>query len=136
MSFSQQIARFNKSTQNKIQRVRRGVTFELMRAVILDTPVLTGRLRNNWMVSEGEPDLSTTEALDPNGTAKLSEVKTFVDKTSGDVALYLSNSLPYAPPIEFEGWSHTKAPEGMVRRNISRFNQIVTIQTSEAKKTK
>lgn len=136
MSFKQQIASFNAGTQKKIQRIRKKVTFELFRAVVMDTPVLTGRLRNNWMISQGEPDLSTTGEIDPSGGSKLNTLQGFIEKTDGDTALYLSNSLPYAPPIEFEGWSHTKAPEGMVRKNISRFNQIVTIENTNARLTK
>jgi hypothetical protein len=41
------------------------------------------------------------------------------------VPIFLSNSLPYAARIEFDGWSHTKAPQGMVRRNVARFNQLL-----------
>jgi len=35
----------------------------------------------------------------------------------------MSNNLPYAYKIEYDGWSHTKAPKGMVRKNFIRISQ-------------
>ena len=35
-----------------------------------------------------------------------------------DSALTLANNLDYAYKIEYEGWSHSKAPEGMVRVSV------------------
>ena len=40
-----------------------------------------------------------------------------------DSVVYLTNNLPYAARIEYDGWSHTKAPEGMVRKNVIRITQ-------------
>ena len=37
----------------------------------------------------------------------------------------LTNNMPYAYRIEFEGYSKTKAPEGMVRKNVARFRQLL-----------
>lgn len=130
-TFSAQVSRFGKDTADKIERVRRGVTLKLLSAVILDTPVLTGRLRGNWRISEGQPVLDVLDRVDPSGGTVLAEVGATVAKSTGDVAIFLCNNLPYAQRIEYDGWSHTKAPEGMVRRNVARFNTLVTV---EAKK--
>ena len=130
--FSAQITSFGRATQEKVEKIRRGITLKLLSAVVLDTPVLTGRLRGNWRVSEGAPVLDTTDRVDPSGAAVMSEISAAVAASSGDTSVFLANSLPYASRIEYEGWSHTKAPEGMVRRNVSRFNQLIKLETQKS----
>lgn len=132
MSFAAQIGSFCKNTQDKLQRIRRGIIIKLFSAVILDTPVDTGRLRGNWQLKEGDPEQSTRELLDPSGAVAISEMTEGVNKSKAEEVMYLSNNLPYAARVEFDGWSHTKAPEGMVRKNIARFNQIIQIEGSAA----
>ena len=131
MSFVASLTSFSKSTVGKIQRVRRGVTIKLFSAVILDTPVDSGRLRGNWQLTEGEPAQGQLDLLDKSGAAVLAKVQQGASASTGDVTLYLTNNLPYAWRIEFEGWSHTKAPEGMVRKNIARFNRLITIEAAK-----
>ncbi|MBD1554709.1 hypothetical protein [Pseudomonas typographi] len=82
-----------------------------------------GRFRNNWMFGIGSPDDSTTEEVDSSGNksrARISEG--VIEFQAGEVA-YITNSLPYAIPLEF-GHS-TQAPNGMVRVTVARFQQIV-----------
>jgi len=125
MSFAAQVASFSLKTKSKLHRIRKGVLFKLFGAVIFDTPVLTGRLRANWRYSEGKPDFSTDHNEDKAGTATVAKVEAGVLESTGEVPVFLSNSLPYAARIEFDGWSHTKAPEGMMRKNVVRFNNLV-----------
>ena len=134
MSFSQQIAGFSQSTITKLQRTRRGVILKLFSAVILDTPVLTGRLRGAWKTTEGAPaEGDRGEVVDPSGALPIAEAAAAVAKSEGDIPVYLTNNLPYAARIEFEGWSHTKAPQGMVRRNVARFNRLISIEAAKNK---
>lgn len=139
MSFSTQIAGFGKNTADAVQGVRRSATLALFNSVIMDTPVDTGRLRGNWQITEGQPASGTVATPDegpnpasgPSGAApqNTQNVKDAVDRivlpSTGDNEIFLTNNLPYAWRVEFEGHSHTKAPQGMVRRNIQRFGQIV-----------
>jgi hypothetical protein len=124
-SFSQQVGSFARNSKAELQRKRKGITIGLMNAVVLDTPVLSGRLRANWNLSEGEPDKSTSEEVDKTGTITCEKIVTGVNATDGRKPVFLTNSLPYAFRIEFEGWSHTKAPEGMVRKNVARISSLV-----------
>lgn len=82
-----------------------------------------GRFRGNWMFSIGAPDNATTDETDPSGrksTARI--VAGAIEFKAGDIA-YITNSLPYAIPLEF---GHSKqAPGGMVRVTVARFQQIV-----------
>lgn len=131
MSFSAQISQYSKGTRDKIDRIRRGVTLKLLGAVVMDTPVDTGRLRGNWRVSEGTPVLDAVDRVDPSGAVVMNEINAVVQASTGDTAVYLTNNLPYAKRIEYDGWSHTKAPEGMVRRNVARFNQLIKVEVAK-----
>ena len=131
MSFSAQISQYSKGTRDKIDRIRRGVTLKLLGAVVMDTPVDTGRLRGNWRVSEGTPVLDAADRVDPSGAVVMNEINAAVQASTGDTAVYLTNNLPYAKRIEYDGWSHAKAPEGMVRRNLARFNQLIKVEVAK-----
>lgn len=131
MSFSAQISQYSKGTRDKIDRIRRGVTLKLLGAVVMDTPVLKGTLRGNWRVSEGTPVLDAIDRVDPSGAIVMNEINAAVQASTGDAAVYLTNNLPYAKRIEYDGWSHTKAPEGMVRRNLARFNQLIKVEVTK-----
>ena len=88
--------------------------------IIMDTPVLSGRLRNNWFPSVNQGTDRTTKYAGKEGAAATSRVSAIKFKL-GDT-LYLTNNLPYAERIEFKGWSN-KAPTGMVRKNIIRWEK-------------
>lgn len=131
MSFSAQIASWSSKTNAKQQAIRKAVAIKLFSAVVLDTPVLTGRLRGNWIYQTGAANLTTRETVDPSGSIVIKEITDGVNANVQDVPVYLANSLPYAERIEFEGWSHTKAPEGMMRKNVARFNQLLEAEAAK-----
>lgn len=128
-SFSQQIGKFGTKTSAKIERVRKGVIIKLFNSVIKSTPVDKGRCRANWNVSNQQPDKQTSELVDPTGNLTTSKITDFVLKTSPGDKIFLTNSLPYAEPLE-HGHSG-QHPEGMVRVNVARFNGIIKIQLAE-----
>lgn len=125
MNFSETIAEFARKSGMAASQVKRGVALKLFSAVILDTPVLTGRLRSNWVATSGQPSSSTQESSDKTGSVTVELMKQQVLLGGEDSTLYLTNNLPYAHRIEFEGWSHTKAPAGMVRKNVLRFERLL-----------
>ena len=88
--------------------------------IIMDTPVLSGRLRNNWFPSVNQGTNKTTKYTGEKGVAATSRVSAVKFKL-GDT-LYLTNNLPYAPRIEFDSWS-AKARGGMVRKNVIRWEK-------------
>lgn len=82
-----------------------------------------GRFRGNWMFGIGAPNNTTTEELDPSGSKSNARIANGVlEFHAGDVA-YITNSLPYAIPLEF-GHS-TQAPNGMVRVTLTKFQKTV-----------
>lgn len=122
MSFSQQLSDFRTSSLQRAEQHRRAIIMKLFSAVILDTPVDTGRARSNWIVSTGKPTRITVEKVDDAG-AVIEDAQAEVEQSSGDVVVYLNNNLPYIVRLE-NGWSK-QAPEGMVRKNVARIQRLV-----------
>jgi hypothetical protein len=122
MSFSLDLSAFASLTEKKMTTVVKKSFIGLSSDIIKDTPVLSGRLRANWQVGINKFDDSITENTDKTGANTIAKVK---DETNsfklGDI-ITLSNNLPYAKRIEFEGWSD-KAKKGMVRLNVIRWQQ-------------
>lgn len=118
-----QIENFSAKAQEKVLKIFKKSVIDLTSDIISDTPVDTGRLKNNWFPSVGAASEQTTEAT-VNEAGDRAE-KCAQNELTLDKTFYFTNNLPYALRIEFEGWSKVKAPQGMVRRNAIRWKQIV-----------
>lgn len=125
MSFSEGVNRWVVKVSGEVEELRKAVILELFSSVILDTPVLTGRLRGNWQISSGAPKSGEIEITDPTGATTVKKVEDFTSRlTEGkDQAVFLTNNLPYVYRIEYDSNRHTKAPEGMVRKNFVRISE-------------
>jgi hypothetical protein len=130
VSFSNDLKKFRLKIEKGDDELIQGVEIALFSAVIMDTPVLSGRLRGNWQASFDTPAEGTPDDIDKPGSATINKMSTKVQSQPGGRLTYLANNLPYAVPIEY-GLSTGKAPEGMVRKNVVRFQNIVD---REAKK--
>ena len=118
-----QIENFGAKAQGKVLKIFKKSVIDLTSDIISDTPVDTGRLKNNWFPSVGAASEQTTDAT-ANEASDRAE-KCAQNELTLDKTFYFTNNLPYAFRIEFEGWSKVKAPQGMVRRNAIRWKQIV-----------
>lgn len=123
MSFARDVSRFSKRAEKAVDDTVRAVTFALFSEVVQRTPVDTGRLKGNWQVSQGSPVTGTITTTDPDGSTTTARIAAGMGGW-GSVT-FLTNNLPYASRIEYDGWSHTKAPAGMVRVSFARIRQIV-----------
>lgn len=144
MSFSKQLNKFSLKARENNRQLVRGVKLGLFKAVVNDTPVDTGRLRGNWQASIGSPKSGELEAR--GLPAVFGEIEANLGKI-GEASV-LTNNLPYAQVVEYGGFPNPpeykatkgdgqvqevkviggyskKAPEGMVRRNVSRFRKLV-----------
>ena len=124
MSFARDLQRFRERTMEKYTKVKRLSAFDLFSAIVLETPVDKGVLRNNWFASIGTGSTETTNTGDKSGASTVQKIRSILEGTDLVKDVFLTNNLPYAVPIEFDGISG-KAPEGMVRVNVLRWNQIV-----------
>ena len=124
MSFSLDVGKWAEEAGEDVAEANAMVITSLFRGVIKDTPVLEGRLRASWIPSEYYPaGGKAAPGEDITGVRAIARAINFVDRQdlSGDFEIYLTNNLPYAHRVEYDGWSHTKAPAGMVRTNLRRI---------------
>ena len=120
MTFASDVSRIAKDMGESVEDVASATFIELFSSVIKDTPALSGRLRGNWQTTKNSP---ASGELDRIGIAgSISDAFSTINKPG---LYYLTNNLPYAERVEFDGWSHTKAPRGMVRINVKRLDQIL-----------
>lgn len=139
-TFSIAIDNWIKATGAKTTNIVRKITFEVFKAVVLRSPVDTGRFRSNWNFSLASPDYSTSLA-DPTlkgrkpgdpaptnaptltgGDRGARQAQMALTIEAGSVA-FLSNGLPYSQRLE-NGYSG-QAPQGMVRLTAVEFSQHI-----------
>ncbi len=101
--------------------------------LIIATPKLTGQLKNNWITSlnggSGETRPGGSEAGEDSWSQANQVLATY---KLGDT-ISLRNNMPYANRIEYDGWSHTKAPQGMLRITAAQWPTIVTAAIARVK---
>lgn len=123
MSFAEDLAKASVLVLQQADEDRKAITIKLFNSVIQDTPVDTGRARGNWQCSQNTPAVNEIDRQDKNGSLAQNEVIDSVLSSQPDSTVYLTNNLPYAQRLEF-GYSG-QAPEGMVRKNMARIQQIL-----------
>lgn len=123
MSFTDDLERFARDTEQTLDQVVRGVTLELGNSIILSSPVDTGRFRGNWQHNTGSPAASSVLGFDPTGAQARAALESAVAAIRAGNVEWFTNNLPYGPVLE--NGSSTQAPQGMVRINVARFNQIL-----------
>lgn len=124
MSYHDQVADFANVHQEEAERIYRAAMLQVMAGVVQDTPVLDGYLRGAWLIGLGSR-ANGGEIQDRTGSIVMSRIAQAVASATLDTEVWFSNALPYASRIEYEGWSRHKAPQGMLRRNLARWEEYV-----------
>lgn len=122
--FSLQLAAFAKKAGANADLVIRKVELEVGKSLVEKSPVKSGRFKANWQHGVGESNDTTTEALDPTGEQTIAALSASIASApaSGQV-LYITNSLPYAIPLEN---GHSKqAPAGMAGLTVVEYQSFV-----------
>jgi hypothetical protein len=140
----------------KTENIIRATVFDLTSAIIQDTPVDTGRLRANWLVSFNTPIDAELDLEDKSGRTTTSKAKRLITNNKVPLVYWIQNNLPYTNVIEFglypknpktgtryeirdrdkfvietgfvqlsENGYSKKAPSGMVRINVLKFNKFL-----------
>jgi hypothetical protein len=121
--FSDQLAKFAERTKIKADVVVRKVTIDVAGALILRSPVDTGRFRGAWVYGQGAPNTTTPDTPDKDGSIAQARISQAVGTmTAGGVA-YITNSSAYARRLEY-GWSK-QAPQGFVRITALEYQQFL-----------
>lgn len=134
MSFTLDVKAFCDKAKKNPEIVMRQVSMKLFSAIIMGSPVDTGRFRNNWFANFGPtPSSEITAYTGKQGTAAISRVSKVITESRGLAwtELTLTNNLPYAQRLEY-GWSQ-QAPQGMVRTNVTRFNTLLEEEAAKVR---
>lgn len=132
MSFQSDIKKFTDKAEISAEKVFRGSALTIFRAVILRTPVDTGRLRANWQCSLNIPSGGEIDGTDKTGSGAISAAASKTNDAKLSDSIYLVNNLPYAQAIE-DGHSQEQAPAGMVKTTISEWNRVVAEKARQNK---
>jgi hypothetical protein len=149
-NLSELTARLNRAVKevapNAVRDFQRLISFEILRRVVLKTPVDEGRARGNWTISINAPVVAHRE--DFSGDPIVQGVQTL-----GNLGIwqtvYIGNAVPYIHVLEYglfvppnpgpskdprqgrfgrilvqDGFS-TQAPEGMARLSVQEVIQFV-----------
>lgn len=125
--FEVSLDKFAKQVNLDVVTVVKKLALDIFADIVSGTPVDTGRAMNNWNISIGSIDRSTTEkggnprsistAKQGNAFRKLSSLQPFQK-------VWISNHLPYIGFLE-DG-SSDKAPNGWVEASIR--NNLASVQ--------
>lgn len=108
--------------QERTKRKVRKVIRDICKDVIMQTPVDTGRLINNWYASNKQPVQTTTKATDKTGKNSIQRVDRALTKLKLGQTFYLVNNLPYAAVVEFGQYPNPpKKPTG---KTINGFSKL------------
>lgn len=111
--------------------VMRQVSLKLFSAIIKSSPVDTGRFRGNWQTTGVTPATGLIAGVDPTGNKAVNSAATYITNSPNWYQFTLTNNLPYAERLEY-GWSK-QAPVGMVRVNITRFQQLLNEEAAKVR---
>ena len=130
--FDLDLGEFGKQLDDESGIAIRKIGFEILRGIVLKSPVDTGRFRGNWNVSFNGPDESVVELEGesiPQGKEEtkiagevLSKGATKIDgfKAGQNKSIHISNNLPYAARLE-NGYSK-QAPAGMLDLTLAEIS--------------
>lgn len=131
MSFALELAALVEKTKGDLDKAVRQAVVLTAQSLVLKSPVDTGRFRANWNLGVGTMDVATSEATDKAGAAVVARVAAMMAEQKAGQVFYITNSLPYAKPLEY---GHSKqAPAGMVRLTFAELPGMINRYTAGLK---
>lgn len=120
-SFQQQLDRFSKKLEKRVEAAARGAIVEFGSRVIVRTPVDTGRARGGWQTSIGKAPGGSAPDRTPEAAQQELEATASTLCLGDDVVI--SNAVEYIGPLE-DG-SSAQAPNGMIKTTVAEWPEIV-----------
>lgn len=121
MSFTQQLDKIILETENQIRAIVRATALAIDQAVVLATPVKTGRARSNWLVGLDSPRTEIVDRTNPQ--LSLDDALKQISQYQLGQSIFLSNNLPYIRRLN-EGWSK-QAPANFIEKAVEAGVQTV-----------
>lgn len=113
MSWKNPPSNFTKTVSDDIGQGARTIVFKILRALIIRSPVDTGRFRNNWLIGLIVRDTNQLDAADKGGNAALGRGQNALKQHKGLDTIFISNNLSYAGFLN--NGSSTQAPANFVQ---------------------
>ena len=106
------IVDFQKEVEIDVTTIQRKIAMDLLRGVVMKTPVDTGRARGNWQVTTGTTaptsELGQSKGAggskDKGGGHTVSKGQKKIDLCKPYGVIYLTNNVPYIGVLEFGGF--------------------------------
>ena len=153
MTFTSDIAKFVKTTENRLRTTVIEAVADLAGKIVKGTPIDApphwseddldniGEARGGWFITFNGNSTRETGRLDPQGDATIAQIrsglKSYLIKTHRSI--HLNNNVSYIGVLEFGGYGEfvnrlkstaegysTQAPAGMARVNMFLWPTIVT----------
>lgn len=123
-SFNLTIDTWVNDVTKSMENIFKEIVIDLGESLVTMTPVLTGRLRGNWIMTINSPATNSLIRYDTDGETTIADIMDVSMSLSlGDVA-YIVNNLMYSELIEYGG-SPFKAPEGMLIATADKFEFLL-----------
>lgn len=132
MGFAADLARLCEAAGDKVELVVRKAALDLGGQLLDRSPVDTGRFKNNWATSVNSMSTATGAGADASAAAARTMLQAQVAEWKPGQTIWITNSLPYAYRLEYDGWSK-QAPGGMVRLAVQDYAQAVAKAARELK---
>lgn len=115
--FAQNMARTADTINRNATIILRRTALAADQAVVIGTPVDTGRARSNWLTNIGSAREDTVETLGPSAlAASIAAAASVIGRAKQGDAIHITNNLPYIQPLN-EGHSQ-QASAGYIQRAI------------------
>lgn len=132
--FSRRISQVADNIARNADRLTRRVALAADQAVVMETPVDTGRAKSNWIVTLGSPSGATINAYSEgeggstaaaNEAAAQAQAESVISGYDGDAGLeiHITNNLPYIEELN-QGSSMQAAP-GYVEQALVQVLSII-----------
>lgn len=126
--FARRMAAISSGIPENVAELMGKVALSVDQAVVLGTPVDTGRARSNWIVSRGAPDSRTRSPYSPGNKLGLGETGNLsgaLDQAKGEVnafklsdgSIWISNNLKYIGKLDAGG--SRQAPAGITAIGVA-----------------
>lgn len=130
--FSRRITVRGRGIAERSDQLVRKVALAADQAVVMGTPVDTGRARSNWIAAIGGPASATIDAYAPgeSGSTEAANTQAAIDQAESVIRgynygeeIHLTNNLPYIQRLN-DGYS-AQAPANFVEQAVAEAAQVV-----------
>jgi hypothetical protein len=107
----------DKTVPEAVMLAQKKISMAVLRGLVLNTPVDTGRARGNWDVTIDVQQFENSELLDKSGGQAIARGQEVVNAINrlGSV-IFIQNNVPYI--LSLEHGSSKQAPAGMLKLTL------------------